>query len=62
MSENAIVFENLSKSYLLGHKFGAETRYKYTALRDVIGREARNFARKAADLMRGRQIMQGDEI
>jgi len=28
MSENAIVVENLSKSYLLGHEFGAEMSYK----------------------------------
>ena len=31
-------------------------------LRDVIAREARNFARKALDLLRGRQIVQGDEV
>ena len=62
MSDNAIVVENLSKSYLLGHKSGAEGRHKYTALRDVIGREVRNFTRKAADVIRGRQIVQGDEI
>lgn len=62
MSENVIVVENLSKSYLLGHKSGADGRYKYTTLRDTVGREALNFARKAADLVRGRQIVQGDEI
>ena len=62
MSESAIVIENLSKSYLLGHNSGVEGTYKYTALRDVIGREVRNFARKANDLIHGRQIMQGDEI
>ena len=62
MSVNAIVVENLSKSYLLGHKAGPEGKYKYTALRDVIAREARNFARKAGDLVRGRQITRGDEI
>ena len=37
-------------------------RYKYTALRDVIGREISNFARKAADVVRGRQVVQGDEV
>ena len=36
--------------------------YKYTALRDVIGREIRNFTRKAADVVRGRQVVQGDEV
>jgi lipopolysaccharide transport system ATP-binding protein len=58
----AVIVENVSKRYLLGHKSSREGRYKYTALRDVIGREARDFARKAADLARGRQIIQGDEI
>jgi lipopolysaccharide transport system ATP-binding protein len=62
MSENAIVVENLSKSYLLGHRSSTGAHYKYIALRDVIGREARNFALRAADLIRGRQILQGDEI
>jgi lipopolysaccharide transport system ATP-binding protein len=62
MSDSAIVVENLSKSYLIGHRTGADGKYKYTALRDVIGREICSFARKAADLARGRQIVQGDEI
>jgi lipopolysaccharide transport system ATP-binding protein len=61
MSENAIVVENLSKSYLLGHRSEQRGRSNYVALRDVIGREIRNFARKAADAVRGRQIVQGDE-
>src|SRR5262249_10077428 len=37
-------------------------RERYPALRDVIGREARNFARKTVDFVRGRQIVQGDEV
>jgi ABC-type polysaccharide/polyol phosphate transport system ATPase subunit len=60
MSENAITVENLSKRYLIGHRI--QGRYKYVALRDVIEREVRNFARKAADVVRGRQVVQGDEI
>jgi lipopolysaccharide transport system ATP-binding protein len=60
MARNAIVVENLSKRYLLGHRLSS--RYKYVALRDVIGREIRNFTRKAADVARGRQVVQGDEI
>jgi len=51
-----ITVENLSKSYLLGHRTGDHT------LRDVIGREARNFTRKAIDVFRGRQVVQGDEV
>ena len=53
MSENAIIVENLSKRYLIGHRFAARGQYKYTALRDVFGRGIRNFARKASDVVRG---------
>src|ERR1039457_6847330 len=60
MSDIVISVENLSKRYLVGHR--SAQREKYTALRDVISREVRNFARKAVDVFRGRQIIQGDEI
>jgi lipopolysaccharide transport system ATP-binding protein len=62
MSENAIVVENLSKRYLIGHRSSSGGRYQYTALRDIIGRGIGNFARKAADVARGRQVVQGDEV
>ena len=62
MSDAVISVENLSKRYLIGHTSGEAGRYRYTALRDVLGREARNFARKAVDLFRGQQVVQGDEI
>src|SRR4051812_39187788 len=62
MSEPAIIVENLAKCYLIGHKSEERTRFKYTALRDVLGRELRAFARKALDVVQGRQIVQGDEI
>src|SRR5436305_6689553 len=60
MSDSVISVENLSKQYLIGHQ--SARRERYVALRDVIGGEARNFVRKAADLLHGRQIVQGDEI
>jgi lipopolysaccharide transport system ATP-binding protein len=60
MSDIVISVENLSKRYLIGHQSVQRERYK--ALRDIIGREARNFARKAVDLLRGQQIIQGDEV
>ena len=60
MSDTAISVENLSKRYLIGHQ--SAQREHYRTLRDVMGREARNFARKAADLLHGRQIVQGDEV
>jgi ABC-type polysaccharide/polyol phosphate transport system ATPase subunit len=60
--DTVISVENLSKRYLLGHRSDEEGAYRYTALRDVIGREARNFVRKAVDVFRGRQVVQGDEV
>src|SRR5262245_8002218 len=60
MPDIAIAVENVSKNYLVGHQ--SASREKYTALRDVIAREARNFARKGVDLVRGREIVQGDAI
>src|SRR6187455_904347 len=60
MSDTVISVEKLSKRYLVGHRLA--NREYYTALRDVIGREIRNFIRKASDFVRGNQIIQGDEI
>ena len=60
MSEAIITVENLSKSYLVGHRTGGRSRY--TTLRDVLAQEVRNFSRKAIDVVRGRQVVQGDEV
>lgn len=63
MSQSAIVVENLSKRYLIGHRLATPGGvYRYLALRDVIAREVRSFARKASDAIRGRQIVQGDAV
>ena len=56
----AITVENLSKSYLVGHN--ATRTECYTALRDVIARNARDLARKTRDMIHGRPIIQGDEV
>src|SRR5713101_8070655 len=48
--------EGLGKKYVIGHE--AE-RERYTALRDVLARGARNTWRKAVDLARGRAIVAG---
>src|SRR5271155_1041506 len=61
MSENAIVVENLSKRYQIGHRFSSRA-YDNTALRYVVGREIRNFTGKLADVVRGRPVVQGDEV
>ena len=55
-----IKVENLSKSYLVGHN--SAQGEKYTALRDVVSRNARNLVRKTRDMLTGRQIVQGDEV
>jgi lipopolysaccharide transport system ATP-binding protein len=62
MSDAVITVEKLSKRYLIGHTSGPEGFYSYVALRDVLGREARNFARKAVNLFHGQQVVQGDEV
>ena len=60
MSDSIISVENLGKRYLIGHQ--SARRERYTALRDVISREARNFLRKTGDMLRGKQVIQGDEV
>ena len=60
MSDIAISVENLSKSYLVGHH--AAQAERYTALRDVLARNARNLARKTRDMFQGRAIVQGDAV
>ncbi|SHN60548.1 ABC transporter ATP-binding protein [Bradyrhizobium erythrophlei] len=60
MSDTIISVENLSKRYLVGH-LSAE-REKYTALRDVAGREVRNLVRKTVNVIRGQQVVQGDDV
>jgi len=62
MSDAVITVENLSKRYVIGHSSSAGEVYQYIALRDVLGRGARSFVRKAVDVFRGRQVVQGDEL
>ena len=59
MSDVIIRAEGLGKKYLIGHQ--AE-RVPYNALRDVIGKRVKGFARSARDMIRGRQLVAGDEI
>ena len=62
MSDTVITVEDLSKSYLVGHKSTGHGHKHYTALRDVIGHEVRNFARNAVNIVRGRQVVLGDQV
>jgi lipopolysaccharide transport system ATP-binding protein len=59
MNDAVIRAERLSKRYLVGHE--AE-RGRHESFCDVLSRHGRTFLRKAADLARGRQIVQGDRI
>ncbi|MEM1442094.1 MAG: polysaccharide ABC transporter ATP-binding protein [Verrucomicrobiota bacterium] len=59
MSDISIQVENLSKTYLVGHRTSREA---YRSFRETIARGTRNFARKALDMAAGRPIVQGDEI
>jgi lipopolysaccharide transport system ATP-binding protein len=61
MSQSAIAVENLSKKYLVGHRFD-QLKLGNMTLRDVIARETRNFTRNAIDVLGGRQVVQGDEV
>ena len=60
MAETIVTVENLSKRYLVVHQ--SVRRQNDTTFRDLIARETRHFARKAVDIVRRRQVIQGDEI
>jgi ABC-type polysaccharide/polyol phosphate transport system ATPase subunit len=60
MSDIAIKVENLGKSYIVGHESAEKERY--TALRDVIAKNAKSFVRKSKDMLTGKPIVQGEEI
>jgi lipopolysaccharide transport system ATP-binding protein len=60
MAKAVITVEGLSKRYFVGHR--SQKRESYVTLREAISREVNDFTRKAADLIRGRQVIQGDEV
>src|SRR6516225_4336979 len=62
MSDAVITVETLSKRYLVGHRSADQSYKRYTALRDVIGQEARNIVRNAVNIVRGRQVVLGGEV
>ena len=59
MPSPIISVENLGKCYLVGHQ---AQRERYTALRDVVARNVKNLVRTTGDMLRGRQVVQGDEV
>jgi ABC-type polysaccharide/polyol phosphate transport system ATPase subunit len=62
MALPVISVENLSKRYLVGHRDERTVDERFPNLRDVLERHLRNVARKAGDVFRGRQVVQGDRI
>ena len=62
MSEVVIAVDDLSKRYVIEHTSGNQGYKRYTALRDVIGNEVRNFARRAVGGTRGRQAFRAREL
>ena len=58
MSPDAVIrAESLGKKYVISHESEPE---RYTALRDVISRNARGMVRRGSDLLRGRPIFAGN--
>src|SRR6266404_1799631 len=57
--DRVISVENLGKRYLVGHE---TTRERYQSLRDILSKQAHDLVRKTRDMIRGREIVQGDEV
>src|SRR5580658_2215837 len=62
MPASVISVENLSKRYLVGHRAERTLDDRHPNFRDMLERSVRNIARKAADVVRGRQVVQGDAV
>jgi len=62
VSEVAIAVENLSKRYVIKHTVGGEGRSRYAALRDVMGAELLNIARKGIAIARRRNAPRDGEF
>lgn len=60
MSDVVIRVERLSKKYAIGHQSAASGGY--VSLRETVSRSLRGLGRSALDMMRGRQIVAGDEV
>ena len=60
MPRDAIRAEGLGKCYEVGHRTARDPHY--TALRDVLAREARRLVRTTGDLLRGRPVVDADTV
>lgn len=59
MKDIVIKAELLGKKYTIGHK---DQNEHYLALRDILGKNARNLWYKTMDLLKGKPIIQGDTL
>jgi lipopolysaccharide transport system ATP-binding protein len=57
MNDIAIKVDNLGKKFLIGHQ-----REPYVALNDVVTRSVKRFGANLIDVLRGRQIVSGNEV
>jgi lipopolysaccharide transport system ATP-binding protein len=62
MAAPIISVEHLSKRYLVGHLAAGARDDRFPNLREVLERSLRSSLRKAAEVLRGRQVIQGDAI
>ncbi len=60
MTSTAILVENLSKRYSIGHQ--SADRARYNTLRDAIGRTATSVFRRSKDILARREIVFADEV
>jgi lipopolysaccharide transport system ATP-binding protein len=58
MKDDVVIrVERVGKKYLIGHQ---SERERYTALRDTLSRNARNFVRTVGDIIQGRAMVAGE--
>lgn len=59
MNDVVIRAERLGKKYLIGHEVKREG---YTALREMMGHSLKGLARSVRDMIRGQQVIAGDDV
>ena len=62
MPTPVISAENLSKHYLVGHRTERTMADRFPNFRDMLERSLHSAVRKTIDVMRGRQVVQGDAV
>lgn len=60
MPDPIICVENLAKSYLVGHL--SESHRGHSTLRELLGQQVKNLRRTAFSMLKGQQIVIGNEV